>query len=123
MATDHNLISGVHAMEYFGGRCQAPGGTVCRGALVKGSGGVRWVKTEASDGLDRGTLVSALVEQARIPLEFKRVQAANLFDWGGKISHPELEKLLRSIETLVRRFLSENTNYLPYQPNLRSLRT
>lgn len=82
----------------------------------------RWVETKASDGLDRGILVS-LIDQARVSLEFKRVQAANLIDWGGEISPPELEKLLRSIETLVHRFLSVNTNHLPYQPNLRGLRT
>ena len=36
----------------------------------------RWVRAEASAAAERGTLVPALIEAVTIPLEFRRVEAA-----------------------------------------------
>ena len=57
----------------------------------------RWVKTEAAEGAERGTLVPAMIDHAPIPLEFKRIEAADLSDWQGELSHPEFEQLLKSV--------------------------
>ena len=38
----------------------------------------RWVKTEAAEGAERGILVPALIDNVKIPLEFKRIEAADL---------------------------------------------
>ncbi len=43
----------------------------------------RWVRTEAEEGATRGILVPVLIEDVRIPLAFRRIQAAYLIDWDG----------------------------------------
>jgi len=40
-----------------------------------------WVKTEASDAAQRRILVPILADGSRIPLEFRRIQAAAIGDW------------------------------------------
>ena len=57
-----------------------------------------WVKTEAAEAMRRKILVPALIDDVKIPLEFRRLQAADLSQWQGEDSHPELEKFCRSIE-------------------------
>jgi hypothetical protein len=61
----------------------------------------RWVKTEAAEGVARGILVPALIENVPIPLEFKRIEAADLSDWRGDTAHAEFEQLLRTIAGMV----------------------
>jgi len=56
-----------------------------------------WVKTEAAEAARRKILVPAFIDAVKIPLEFRRVQAANLSDWGGGTNHPELATLFRSV--------------------------
>ncbi len=56
-----------------------------------------WVKTEASEGVKRRILVPALIEDVKIPLEFRRIQAANLSDWQGTDPHPEFEEFLQAV--------------------------
>ena len=57
----------------------------------------RWVKTEAAEGAERGILVPALIDNVKIPLEFKRIEAADLADWRGDSSHREFDELLRTV--------------------------
>ena len=61
----------------------------------------QWVKAEASEGLRRGMLVPLLLDDVKIPLEFRRIQAACLIDWPGTGAHPELEKFLRSVRAIL----------------------
>jgi hypothetical protein len=56
-----------------------------------------WVKTEAAEGARRGILVPALIEDVRLPLEFRRIQAANLSDWQGPTPRPEFDQFLRAV--------------------------
>ena len=58
-----------------------------------------WVDIEAAFARERGKLVPALIEpvEARIPLEFSRLHAANLIGWQGEPSHPELASLIAAI--------------------------
>jgi hypothetical protein len=62
-----------------------------------------WVKTEAAEGASLGRLVPALVERVLPPIEFKRIQAADLNDWTGDEDHAEFRKLLASVDDLLRR--------------------
>jgi hypothetical protein len=55
----------------------------------------RWVKTEAAEGAARGILVPALIDKARIPLEFKRIEAADLSDWHGDSPHFEFDQFAK----------------------------
>lgn len=56
-----------------------------------------WVKAEADEGLQLGILVPALIENVRIPLGFRRIQAANLTDWQLNATHPGVDELLSSV--------------------------
>jgi hypothetical protein len=58
----------------------------------------RWVKTEASEGARRGILVPVLLQStAKIPLEFRLMQAANLSDWQPGMFHEEFQRLIEHI--------------------------
>ena len=57
-----------------------------------------WVKTEAAEALQRRILVPALIDDTKIPLEFRRLQAADLSQWRGEASHPELQKFLKAVD-------------------------
>jgi hypothetical protein len=58
-----------------------------------------WVKTEAADAMRRKILVPALIEDVKLPLEFRRLQAADLSRWNGDPSQPDLDTLLNSLKT------------------------
>ena len=57
-----------------------------------------WVKTEAAEGARRRILVPVLLDEVRIPLEFRRMQAARLLDWQDPGPHPEFDKVVRAVE-------------------------
>lgn len=57
----------------------------------------RWVKTEAAEAAAKGILVPALIDEVQIPLEFKRIEAADLTDWQGNSSHIEFDQLLKTV--------------------------
>jgi hypothetical protein len=62
-----------------------------------------WVKTEAAEALALDRLVPALIENVPPPMEFKRIQAANLSGWTGDAAHPEYRNLLASVQELMQR--------------------
>ena len=61
----------------------------------------RWVKTEAAEGAERGILVPALIDKVQIPLEFKRIEAADLSDWQGDSPHSEFDQLLKTVASIL----------------------
>ena len=61
----------------------------------------RWVKTEAGEGLSRKVLFPVMIDQVKIPLEFRRVQAANLTQWQGNEHDEAWEKLIHDLTTLL----------------------
>ena len=60
-----------------------------------------WVHAEAAEGMRRRILFPAALDAAKIPLEFRRIQVADLSQWSGGRDHPEVEKLLGSIATVL----------------------
>src|SRR5262249_35021730 len=72
-----------------------------------------WVKTEAAEASRRKVLVPALIDDVKIPLEFRRIQAADLTHWNGRTDDPEFEKFLRAIEMEIQ---SESTTAASPQP-------
>jgi hypothetical protein len=57
-----------------------------------------WVRIEANEGAERGILAPALLEDVKIPLRFRRIQAANLIGWTPKLDDtPGLLSLLAAI--------------------------
>ena len=56
-----------------------------------------WTKNEASAAAERNVLVPALLDDVRIPLEFRRKQTANLIGWDGEASHEGFQALCEGI--------------------------
>lgn len=60
-----------------------------------------WVKDEAQEGINRKNLVPALISKVSPPYGFRQVQTADLSEWDGSASDPELQSLLRSVGGLI----------------------
>ncbi len=78
-----------------------------------------WVKTEAAEGAARGMLVPALIGDVAPPIEFKRIQSANLAQWTGDEAHGEYRNLLASVEHFLKqapRPVSQTATAPTYQP-------
>ena len=69
----------------------------------KSSAPSRWVRTEAEEGARRNVLVPIQIEKAKIPLAFRRIQAANLVDWTGEESAPDFQRLVVDISAILGR--------------------
>lgn len=58
----------------------------------------RWVRNEAEEAAARNILVPVLIEAGvKIPLNFKRIQAADLVNWSGSASAAEFIELLKTL--------------------------
>ena len=58
----------------------------------------QWVKTEAAEAASRRILVPVRIDNVKIPLEFRRLQAADLTQWNGDIESPEFQQFLRAVD-------------------------
>ena len=67
-----------------------------------------WVKNEAQVAAERGTIVPALIDNVRLPLQFRRKQTADMVDWDGNLAH-------LGFETLRQGILAHVTRQLPVQ--------
>jgi hypothetical protein len=56
-----------------------------------------WVKNEAAVASERGVLVPALIDNVKLPLEFRRKQTADLTGWDGDPSHGGFQALCEGI--------------------------
>jgi TIR domain len=63
----------------------------------------RWVKTESAAAADKDRLAPVLIDEAAIPLEFKRIQTAMLSDWDGDTTNLEFQRLVQAVRNLVGR--------------------
>jgi hypothetical protein len=62
----------------------------------------RWVRAEASKALERNALVPVRIEAgADVPLEFTKIQTADLFDWEGDRENATFKGLVRGIERVI----------------------
>jgi beta-lactam-binding protein with PASTA domain len=57
-----------------------------------------WVKVEAAEAAKRKVLVPALIDAVTIPLEFRRIQAADLTRWDGRTDDAEFNKFLSAVD-------------------------
>jgi hypothetical protein len=60
-----------------------------------------WVQNEAAEAARKKSLVPVRIEDVRPPLEFRRLQTADLFNWHKGFESPEFDACLASIEMLV----------------------
>ena len=62
-----------------------------------------WVKAEAAEAAEKRVLVPALIEGVKIPLQFRRFQAADLTAWTGSATDPGFARLAASVGQLLGR--------------------
>jgi hypothetical protein len=62
-----------------------------------------WVRIEAEEAKKRGVLVPALLDDVNIPLEFNRLQAANLVEWLGVLPSASFDELARGVSEVLSR--------------------
>ncbi len=58
----------------------------------------RWVKAEAAEGARRGILIPVIIDDVVPPLEFRRMQAADLRNWNGLDVHPGAIMVLDAVK-------------------------
>jgi TIR domain len=66
-----------------------------------------WVKTEAAAAKERRVLLPILIDDAKLPLEFNRVQTQFLKDWRVGGPHLGFDQLTRDIARLLKSPLRE----------------
>ena len=79
----------------------------------------QWVQNEAADAAERQALVPVRIEDVRPPLEFRRLQAADLFNWKSGFGGPEFAACLESIDRLVRSTVVTAQPRKPTEPGTR----
>jgi adenylate cyclase len=63
----------------------------------------RWVRGEAREAADRGILVPARLEAARLPFDVRAIQTIDLDGWGEDPASGPCQELLRALEATVTR--------------------
>jgi TIR domain-containing protein/PASTA domain-containing protein len=61
-----------------------------------------WARAEAAEGMRRGILVPAFLEDVKAPADFGRIEAANLTSWNGEVDEPQFERFLQSVAMLMQ---------------------
>lgn len=61
----------------------------------------KWVRSEAADALERMILLPVRIDNAKLPLEFRRLQTKSLIDWSEGCSHSEFDKLIEEVGALL----------------------
>src|ERR1051325_4121590 len=59
-----------------------------------------WVENEEAGAAAKDRVVPVRIETVRPPLEFRRLQSAELFDWQRGVDRPEFATCLQAIEFL-----------------------
>ena len=57
----------------------------------------RWVRSEATDGLDRRVLVPVTIDGTKPPLAFRLIQVLDLSGWDGDFGNASLQSLLVAV--------------------------
>ena len=61
----------------------------------------RWVQTEAAEGANRHILMPVLVEDVKVPFEFRRIQAADFNGWEGQLDAPAFRRFVRDVSHIL----------------------
>lgn len=76
-----------------------------------------WVKNEAADAMGRKALIPAIIDaDVKIPLEFRRLQAADLTQWRGESSTPAFNQLCDAIAGVLNQPVPSPPPQPPPQP-------
>src|SRR5262245_4797400 len=65
--------------------------------------GSRWVRGEARDAAERGILVPARLDGARLPLDVRAIHTTDLDGWGGDPASAPCRELVRALSAMIAR--------------------
>ena len=71
--------------------------------------GSRWVRGEARDAAERGILVPARFEDARLPIDVRAIQTTDLDKWGEDPASAPFQDLVRSLGAVILRQRAHQT--------------
>ena len=60
-----------------------------------------WIRMEASEAVDRGILLPVILDDVKVPLAFRRIQALDLRGWEGEADSAELRVLEHDLVTIL----------------------
>jgi adenylate cyclase len=63
----------------------------------------RWVRGEAREAADRGTLVPARFDGARLPMDVRAIHTTDLDGWGDSADSAQFQALLRALAAMIAR--------------------
>jgi adenylate cyclase len=63
----------------------------------------RWVRGEAREAADLGTLVPARFDGARLPMDVRAIHTTDMDGWGDNANSPPFQALLRALSTMIAR--------------------
>ena len=63
----------------------------------------RWVRGEAREAADCGTLVPVRFQQARLPMDVRAIHTTDLDDWAEDSASPAFQSLLRALGAMIAR--------------------
>ena len=96
---DRKIIAGQTYDQVIERELEAAGAAVV--LWSKSSVDSEWVKNEAAVAAERGVLVPVLIENVKLPLEFRRRQTVDLAGWKGDETHGGLSSLQEGISAAV----------------------
>jgi TolB-like protein len=67
----------------------------------------RWVRAEAAQADENGTLVPALIEPCNVPIKFKLTQTADLSDWEGDPAESRWQEFVAGLRRFTGRTLAQ----------------
>jgi len=76
----------------------------------------RWVRGEAREAADRGTLVPVRFEAASLPMDVRAIHTTDLDGWGGDAQSPPFQALLRSLSAMIARKSASATEVTSTNP-------
>lgn len=71
-----------------------------------------WVKNEAAVAVERGVLVPAMIDNVKLPLEFRRKQSADIVGWDGNLSNRGFKALCDGVSAT-----ANISNVVPRHPH------
>jgi hypothetical protein len=92
---DRKIVAGQSFDQVIERELEAAGAAVV--LWSKSSVASEWVKNEAAVAAERGVLVPVLIENVKLPLEFRRRQTVDLAGWDGDDAHSGLPALHEGI--------------------------
>jgi adenylate cyclase len=63
----------------------------------------RWVRGEAREAADRGTLVPVRFDNATLPMDVRAIHTTDLDGWGEQPSSPQFQAMMRSLSAMIAR--------------------